>query len=202
MSDKPWKRLEREVAKFFGTTRRLRGNDFSKSDIEVIASLKDAQILHNCSLESQFGVAVECKYRKSQPLVSIYSSYCFTKKQKKKNSTLLFMGDYYLCDLYSFKDAYYFFEEIYRRLDSPVRSELPLFFNKNYGFDLVYSDKTIPDYLDEYYGQASSYLSKCKEDGLVSVLPLVCLGQANKKQKIIIGKVSDLDSFFSAMNSH
>ena len=34
-----WKDHERKVAKYFNTTRRLRGDDFSQSDIEVLASV-------------------------------------------------------------------------------------------------------------------------------------------------------------------
>lgn len=203
MSDKPWKRLEREVAKFFGTTRRLRGNDFSESNIEVLASLNDTKMLHHCDFESnlmqKFGVAVECKYRKSQPLVTLFSSYCFTKKQKKKNSTILFLGDYYICDLYSFKDACSFFYEIEDKLNcSANTSNLSIFFKNKYRFDIVYSDKSVPTYLEEYYNQCCSY--KSIELGFISVLPLVCLGQANKKQKIVIGKVADLQLFFNSLN--
>ncbi len=172
MGDKAWKRLERDVAKYFGTQRRVRGADFGESDIEILATFKDWL---GEPFRSDIGLAVECKYRKSHPIIDIVHENC-----TNVTFSMVRIGEYILFPL---EDAEIFNDHIldqWPNLDTHILS-----------FNIKVLDKKVPKYLDEYRSQAVQYTA---HDNM-ALLPLVCMAQANTKGKVLAVHIQDIISF-------
>jgi hypothetical protein len=176
MGDKSWKRLERDVAEYFGTSRRLRGADFGTSDIEILAVVKEW--LPELPLSDKLTLAVECKYRKAHPIVDL------VHENIADGPSMVRVGDYILMRLEDFK---FFFKVIV--LPWPHLNVIDAL-----TWDNRWLNKKVPKYLDEYRAQAVQYTAH--ED--MVLLPLVCMAQANTKGKVIAVHTTDIKSFAKA----
>jgi len=179
MSDKPWKRLERDVAKYFGTKRRLRGNDFSQSDVEVLATLKDWLKYP----QENFGIVVECKYRQSQPLIDLVTDT--DEKASFYCKPVVLMGNYILCCLQDFAEVFVTLTKDHLSLDDLDK----LNFRK--------VTKKVPDYLESYMQQATEYTTR---QSSITLLPVVCLAKANSKYKVVIFSRDALKAFNKSLH--
>ena len=175
MGDKAWKRLERDVAKHFGTQRRVRGADFGESDIEIVATLADWLGKDHSSC---VGLAVECKYRKNHPIIDIVHTYTTSYQLG-----IVHIGEYMLCQLDMFEHLWNF-----------VIKNFPTLHHAILYCDIKVLDKKVPKYLDDYRAQAVQYTA---HDGMI-LLPLVCMAQANTKGKVIAVHTADIISFIKA----
>lgn len=176
MPDKSWKKHERETAKYFGTTRRLRGDDYSQEDVEI---LFNAEEWLSSSRYSQVTVVVECKYRKQ---IGIFDNFKSAKQASRSRKTILRIGEYILCDLKDFKDV--FIDLIDNDLDVVTLSER---------YCILHDEKKQPKYLDEYLEQAQEY---CKNlPSSEHCLPLVSLARASTPGKIICVHSSSITAF-------
>ena len=96
-----WKDHERKVAKYFKTTRRLRGDDFSQSDIEVLASVDTWLGWSGTNAH----IAVECKHTKKNGIVNTFKSIASQYVSKDK-IPIIRIGDFLLCNLEDFEEVF------------------------------------------------------------------------------------------------
>lgn len=160
MPDKPWKAHERKVAKHFGTQRRTRGADFGVSDVEVLATLNDW--LKNG--DNDTGIVVECKYRKSHPIINLMKDY-----HKDDSVFVGFLGDYVLCWLEDFEKIF------------PIILDEEIRFDQLNSLNIHTIDKRVPDYLEEYTKQATEYTKNTTK----VLLAIVCMAQAGSKWRAV-----------------
>lgn len=178
MANDAWKVHERHVAKYFNTTRRLRGANFSQEDIEIIATLNTWL---GIGYEEYIGVAVECKYRKKHPLIDL-----LIKHQPESAPTYVArVGNYILCWLESFEEVFKHF--IYPPNGNSDIDTISMLFN------IVTIDKEVPQYLNEYRDQAKGY-TEVSTDNL---LPIVCMAKSRSSHRLVAVHIDDIDKFRS-----
>lgn len=165
MTDKPWKKHERETARVFGVPRRTRGDNFSRSDVEVLV---DIGTWLDKACQTSY-LIVECKYRQE---IGIVNSYLKASKENKEKITILRVGDFILCKLNDIKEM---IEDIvFNNLDIIDLSDK---------YTILYDKKKEPKYLREYHEQASEYTEVLLEHG--NSYPIVCMARASTIGRVI-----------------
>jgi len=173
-----WKGHEREVARHFGTTRRVRGADFGKSDVEVLVSVDDWLGWE----QSKVAIVIECKYSRSHTIID------YIKEQDPGTRPLIArIGSFILCWLDDFEDIF----------TTIFTAETTDFLELSNRYNLVTFDKKEPNYLERYTEQSRSYIASVQ---FPIVLPIVCLSKANTKGKLVVIKDSDLSLFNETLN--
>jgi hypothetical protein len=178
-----WKDLERKVAKFFNTKRRLRGSDFSESDVEIIA---DVSKWLDSSDYSGYIIG-ECKYRSTG--LGVIDS--FIKDRDKDRLSIGRIGsDVVMVDL---KD----FEEIFIKAHK-IKIIHPILFQGAHVFQVK---KNVPKYINEYLDQAGDYgkiVSKeitLPHGRTVPCLPLLCTAKRSRQGVYALFRIEDLQLF-------
>ena len=177
MTDAPWKRLERTAAKYFGTTRRPRGGDFSVSDMDILVDV--GEWLNRKAADDY--IIVECKYGKYLTIVDYYTKI---SKISKIGKNIVTFGQYSLCDLEDFKDVY--LDIILGELDHIDILEK---------YSIVRTDKNEPKYLHEYLQQARDYSDLAGRK--IHCLPILCLGKSGRHSRVVCFSSSDVHNFRS-----
>jgi hypothetical protein len=178
-----WKQHERDVAKYFGTSRRLRGSDFSQSDVEVLVNFNDwasRPIEENGPL-----LIVECKYSKNMALMDEWKKF----DSSSDGITIVKMGSYYLMPLEGVKEFFQTFV-----LKTHHRESLEIL---EY-FDIVSTSKKVPGYLDGYMEQSRGYIEEITTGNIT--LPLVCMAKARTQGKLVAINRGDLEKFIDRLN--
>ena len=175
-----WKDHERKVAKYFNTTRRLRGDDFSQSDIEVLASV-DTWLGWT---GSDSFIVVECKHTKKNGMVNTFKNIA-GQYVSKDRIPILRIGDFLICNLDDFSEM--FVDFIYNDNCNPDLVEI----SSKYCF--LYKDLKEPKYLRDYRSQATGYVDHL---GVTSKsLAVTCLARPATVGRIICVHVNDIETF-------
>jgi len=181
MASEAWKNHEREVATYFRTQRRSRGNDFGISDIEVTARVKDW-----LGWESKETIIVECKYSKDHSIVDLI------KRSNPQTGILVArVGTFLLCFLDDFEDVF---------VDLITFSEELSLTETTAKYNLVRLDKKEPQYLRDYIDQARKYQGKIldSEGELIDskmILPIACIAKTGTHGKIVAVHIDDIEKF-------
>ena len=165
MSDKPWKKHERETARVFGVPRRTRGDNFSRSDVEVLVDI--GTWLDKACHPSY--LIVECKYRQE---IGIVTSFLKGSKEITDRITILRVGDFILCRLNDIKDVIE--DMVFSTLDIVELSDK---------YSILYDKKKEPKYLREYHEQASEYSEAIPQSSYS--YPIVCMARASTTGRIV-----------------
>lgn len=176
-----WKDLERTVATHFGTTRRTRGDNFGRSDVEVKASLSEWLSLPY----EDVGIVVECKYRKKHEIIK--------QLEKKDPGIGIFIGvigEYILCWLDDFDKVFNLVIQPDTFSGQWTVVSTPLQVINDYS--IVHISEKAPDYLDKYLDQSREYVRQNKEG---VYLPIACLAKARSHKRLIAVSVNDILSF-------
>jgi hypothetical protein len=174
----PGNNHERETARYFGVKRRNRGDDFGRSDIEVLVDVNTWSGVHN---PREPKLLVECKYRNDLGIVPFFKEFT----SKAANIPILSMGNYFFCYLTDFAEIYMFLIDIY--------VEREFFEDIHKRVSLLTTDKQLPQYIEEYTRQAADYSSQIPESS--PRLPLVCLQKARIAGKIICFSLENLKQY-------
>jgi hypothetical protein len=183
MASDAWKDHERQTAEYFVTKRRLRGNDFSQSDVEILADVGNW-----LNLKSYNGIylSVECKYRKDIGIVT-----AFKKIAKDKTKIPIYrVGDFILCYLSDFKDV---FVDFIAHIQSNI--DIVDITNK---YEISYKDGVEPKYLREFLGQAEGYSKAGKVAG--HCMPLLSLAKANTRGRVVAFHTSSLKDLWAKVD--
>ena len=176
MVDRPWKRLERETARYFGVPRRVRGNDFSVSDVEVLVNVDEW--LSKEVYRDSF-IIVECKYRKENGIVTLFNEQT---KGIKSTIPVLRVGEFFLCKLEDFKD--FFIDLVINDLDIMKLSEK---------YTILRNDKKEPKYLREYTEQAEGYGEVLDKHS--HYISTVCMARASTAGRLMAISCSVIESY-------
>jgi len=175
MGNTNWKRHERSVARYFGTERNKRGNDFSVSDCDVFVPKhiwKD-KAKEECSVEElKFyahvgGVIVECKHGYSQKPVE-YMREAHRGRTSNDKIALLIWGTYGISWLQD--GNLRVFDHIWN--DLIMHNIGTTSFLKKY--HVAYVNRKTPDYIKNHMTQASDYCADV-DTSLGIYVPLVAL---------------------------
>ncbi len=153
MGDKPWKAHERAVAKHFGTTRELRGSDFSVSDCDVLVNVEDWYATCEFSDRTAYThIVVECKYRADLKLHQWMRE--FSRGVPKNKVPIMFwdspgnpIPEYGICWM---KDFDFIWHTWMRNIFYPLTSFAA-------GWSIGYIRRKVPVYLDGWWDQAHNY---------------------------------------------
>lgn len=175
-----WKNLERETARYFGTKRRLRGADFSASDVEIIVDvdkwLKREAIYYDTRL------VVECKYRTEIGVVPLFNKY---KALHPDFVTIVMLGSYLLVDLE-------YFDLVWNDIiEAPLKSSKELL----QSYAIHKPSVQPPQYLNKYLSQCHDYITDIEggdsdDDSLY--FPLLCLAKKRIKGRIVVCHLDDI----------
>jgi hypothetical protein len=188
MRSEAWKDHERKVAKYFRTTRRLRGSDFSQSDVEVLA---DVDNWLGWSGSNSFIVA-ECKYSKKNGIVKAFKSThsAAVKLGFHRESIPLFIVDrFVLCNLENFEDI--FCEWIHNDCANPTIDDIST------GYTVIPSTLKAPKYLSDYREQAQGYAGSVPTSA-VGCLPIVCMALPKTIGRVVSVHLDDIEKYISA----
>lgn len=183
-----WKHLERQVAKYFSTARRKRGDDFSQSDVEILADINNW--LNSTKYPGY--IIGECKYRSTG--LGVVDTYIENKSKEKISIGLIGEG-VLITNLNNFKDV---FLEIYK--GKGVITDT----SKYHTFSIK---KSIPKYIHEFFKQARDYSSIISKevtipsDGVVPCLPVLCFAKRSRQGIYILFRIEDFQSFLQASNN-
>jgi hypothetical protein len=170
-----WKVHELQTAKYFGTSRRLRGADFSKSDVEVLVDVNEW--LHGMSNTDGPHVVVECKYSSQAGIVTDFKN--LTSGNVSKHPIVV-LESYVLLPLNDFKEFYLdFIEKEIFALQALSK------------YDFIHSSKKAPEYLKAYREQSMDYTKSFEGP----CLPIVSLAKNSVKGKIAIVNIDDIKRF-------
>jgi hypothetical protein len=175
-----WKTHERETARYFGTQRRLRGADFSQSDVEVLVNVPEW--LYGTAISQGPLIVVECKYSSQAGIVSDFKDLTSGHTDK---TPIVILEDYILLRLNDFKEVYHDF------IENQHYTALEALFT----YEFIHSSKKAPNYLKGYRDQSLDYTKDLKEPAL----PIVCLAKNRVKGKVAIINRADLDKFRSQL---
>ena len=175
-----WKDHERKVAKYFRTTRRLRGDDFSQSDIEVLASV-DTWLGWTGS--GSF-IVVECKHTKKNGIVNTFRNIA-SQYVNKDRIPILRIGNFLLCYLENFDEI--FVDFIYNDNCNPDLVDI----SSKYSF--LYKDLKEPKYLRDYREQVLGYSSHVPTKS--KCLPITCLARPSTVGRIVSIHIEDLEYY-------
>ena len=180
MADTSWKRHERETARYFGTRRRLRGHDFSVSDVEVLVDINEW-----LGQTDDFKplLIVECKYSKNMGIVTDYKK--LTLKSKLENP-MIQLENYIIGELKDFKEFYSNFVNPQKNSSNNI--------NDLRGLKLVQSHKKPPKYLDDYYVQARDY--SLDQETEQPILSMVCVTKARLKGRFFVINLGDIETYW------
>jgi hypothetical protein len=193
MASSAWKQLERDTASYFGTRRRLRGDDFSRSDVEVLVDVEGW--LKDGRPPKKYYLVIECKYSKEHGIVQL-----FNKAQLNVSNVLILrLGDYILVKLDNFIDLYKDFIDIDHSTSIPGHRELLLEYISS-KYTISQSNRRCPQYLDSYVEQARKYIPKLTM-ATAKVLPLLSLAKANTKGRVIAVHVEDVAKYIPLQGS-
>jgi len=182
MASQAWKHHEREVAKYFATQRRLRGGDFSQSDVEVLAPV--SQWLQD---DTQPGmVLVECKYSSTNQLPVKFRKACEGVEDGK--IPVVRYGDYLLCYLEDFEAVY---------LDMIVSEISDEYLAQN--FSLLRINGRHPKYLADFREQANDYAEDIRDRD--AILAVSCIAKRHTSGRIIAILSDDLAEYREAIRS-
>lgn len=170
-----WKVHELITAKYFKTERRKRGDDFSRSDVEVLA---DAGNWLDLKSYNGIYIVVECKYRKDIGIVSVFRKIALGNTK----IPIMRIGDFFLCYLEDFKDVFVDFV-------AHIQSNIDIIDITN-KYEIIYNNGTEPKYLRDYLDQAAGYSKDNKVPG--HCFPLLCLAKANTRGRVVAFHSSSL----------
>ena len=175
-----WKDHERKVAKYFNTNRRLRGDDFSQSDIEILASV-DTWLGWTGS--DSFIVA-ECKHTKKNGMLNTFKDI-ISQCVEKDRIPILRIGDFLICNLNDFNEV--FVDFIYNDNCNPDLIQI------SSKYSIIHKGLKEPKYLRDYRSQATGYVDHL---GVKSKsLAVTCLARPATVGRIICVHVNDIESF-------
>jgi len=152
-----WKQLERTVAAAFGVARRVRGDDFSRQDVEVIS--------HWAPDHTKFKASVaECKYRVDVPIPSRLQVITPAARKQGKEPCIIWGDEFAICWLNSrgnldgvgdnttFAAVHHYLTNLNfaRRSGAGAIGMLKHLFIKQ-------EDRKIPGYVHEFMAQAEDY---------------------------------------------
>jgi hypothetical protein len=177
-----WKDLERTVAAHFNTSRRTRGDNFGRSDVEVKATLKEWL---GEPWTNELGIVVECKYRQKHEIIKHLE-----KHDPGIGISIGVIGEYILCWLEDFEEVFNFvvcseYVSEHRRTPLQVVND----------FSIVHISKKAPDYLDKYLTQSREYVNQNKEG---VYLPIACLAKARSHKRLVAMSMNDVLKFVSS----
>jgi hypothetical protein len=176
-----WKAHERETAKYFKTARRLRGSDFSVSDVEVLVDVNSW--LYEIEKTSGPHMVVECKYSSKAGIVTDFKE--MTKGCQQ--TPLVVRGKYLLMLLNDFKQFYINF------IDGDISGLDALL-----SYEFLHSSKKAPQYIEDYRDQSLDYT----KDTQGPCLPIVSLAKNGVKGKIAIINLDDMASYKLELENH
>ena len=188
MASNAWKDLERKVAKFFNTTRRKRGDDFSQKDVEIAADIEEWLGEKNKIFSGV--IIAECKYRSNS--LGIVDDY--TKLREKNKISIGIIGEDVL--MVSLED----FKELFIELASTQA----IHYSKLPKYHLFQLKESVPKYVDEYINQARKYNEVLpKQNSFCDVrtsryLPILCAAKRGRKGIYAVFRIEDFQSFFKA----
>ena len=177
MGDTAWKKHERTVATFFGTTRGKRGDHFGQeSSCEVVAALSEWQAVTKTTLNSSrySGVVVECKHGYSDVPGELMRNAEKNNPDSSNRPTLLVWGPYIFSWMEDRKSVRVF-EKVWNDLISSDMTALELL--SQYYVEWV--GRKTPKYLDDFMEQSKNYADK-------GYLPLLALHAKGLRGRIII----------------
>jgi len=175
-----WKNLERETARYFGTKRRLRGADFSASDVEIIVSVD--KWLQRESIYYGTRLVVECKYRTEIGVVPLFNKY---KALHPSLVTIVMLGDYLLVDLE-------YFDLVWNDIiELPTKTPTELL----QSYAIHRPNKQPAKYLDDYLSQCRDYItditgSDTDDDSIY--FPILCLAKKSIKGRVVVCHLNDI----------
>lgn len=180
MGSQAWKDHERKVATFFKTKRRSRGDDFGRSDVEVVTTIDDWLGIPMPDV----GIVVECKYSKHLEFADEFF------KLDPKVGSFIMRGSsesdkYIMCYLNDFEKV--LMEFVLPPVDLTLESITD-------EFSILSTKKRVPGYIEEFHAQARAYLSHDSLNAGV-FLPIVCMAKAKKHGQIVSISMSDIDLF-------
>jgi hypothetical protein len=178
-----WKVHELSVAKYFNTSRRCRGDDFSNSDIEILTTTREW-----LGWDVDHYIGVECKYRKDIGIINVFTKL---KKSIDTNSILILkMDDVYVCNMDSFDKVY--IEWLYKDLKPVEEKSLR---NVSCTYSIINSNRQPQKYLYDYLLQAREYKKNLVKPW--PFLPLVCIRKKSGHTKLIVFSELDLMQYHS-----
>ena len=175
-----WKDHERETARYFGTRRRLRGSDFSQSDVEVLVDVETW-----LNRKSDRKIVVECKYSKQHGIVTHFKDTF--SATNGAGIPIMVLDNYYIVRLDDFQEFYEFF------LDPDIRSPKKSKIDVLGYFDTVKSKRKAPKYLDEYREQAKGYISPNVDTW--KYLAISCIAKSRTIGKLICIHKEDIQEY-------
>jgi len=182
-----WKTLERNVAKYFNTTRRKRGDDFSQSDCEIVA---DVGVWLGTKKDLGTKIIAECKYRSAG--LGVIDTF-----KKLKDSSKISLGlignEYIILDLENFEKVFFLFT---------TKRGIPV--DLLFDFIVFKVKSECPEYVNEFIDQARKYIPENAEPskGVTPTLPILCCAKRGTKGIYAIFSVMDVKSFCETKNSN
>jgi len=178
-----WKKHERAVAKYFGTTRNVcgRGEEgFTGSD--VVVDIAGTASFYLPNPKSYTHIFVECKYTfgdESMPFKIMKDACKGTNVSHPKNkgkTAILSWGPYILCYLDESSSV------VCHATGCGVHSVR----HDCFSFGVYQCNRLVPKYLDEWWDQVIDDIEGRDTDKIrYTPLPLVCLGNSSKKRIIV-----------------
>lgn len=177
-----WKNLERETARYFRTKRRLRGADFSESDVEIVASVDTWLEREPTELDPR--LVVECKYRTTIGVVDIFNK---CKDVRSECITIVVLGNYLMVDLVNF-------ESLWNDVIEPPNIKP---YKMLLEYDIHTPNRPAPGYLDDYMYQCTEYINDIKfsnsPDHDKLFFPILCLAKKRTKGRVAVCHLSDIE---------
>jgi len=182
MSD-AWKRHERKVAEYFKTKRRVRGDDFSQSDVEILASVENWLGWEN----SNAWIIGECKYAQRLGIVSLFkkayhNDFCYNNGKV----TILRIEDGFFCKLEDFEEVYV------KLIDNQTSCENIISMSES--FNIVSKDGHKPKYVSDYLEQSRNYKSKLSKT--TNPFPIAIMAKGSVIGKVVGFEIRDIELFW------
>jgi hypothetical protein len=177
-----WKTHERETARYFNTVRRLRGSDFSVSDVEVLVDTN--AWLYGTENTQGPHMVVECKYSSKAGIVTDFKEITAGRTIK---TPIVTRESYLLLLLNDFKQFYVdFIGHTITGLEALQK------------YEFIHSSKKAPEYIKAYREQSMDYTKDIKGP----CLPIVSLAKNSVKGKIAIINTNDIQLFKLELSSY
>lgn len=181
-----WKTIELNTAKYFNTSRRNRGNDFSQSDVEIKADIP--QWLGDNKIRGT--IIAECKYRSNElGIVKTYNDL----RDSKKITLGVIEDEFIITTLESFKKVFILLVEREGIQLEDLRS-----------FEVIKVKKHCPKYIHEFISQARDYVPEVAPDGTGAgpTLPILSCAKRGCKGIYAIFSITDVQSFIKTKDSY
>ena len=166
-----WKNFERRIAKHFGTTRVLRGDDFGQSKPDIVTNAHN--YLGGDENLKWHKIYIECKYSQDQTWKKLMGNLC-------KSITSLEIPIVMTKEQFVF----WYLEDTHRILSDMFLNDQTLYdFLTSYR--VLQSPRKVPQYLKDHLVQAQEYANDPD-------LSLVCLGHKGSKKVVTYTTLNEL----------